>query len=208
MFGLPALVETQDGLVERRAEDLDKPLRQRVAEGSVAVDFDARQEPPGQGLLLFVEGDTLRICTGREPTVLVLGVPPLLFGAAVLLAEPLGLGPLRAIPGAVGVVALVVGAALIGWYALGRQELLVSASEVRRHYHWAGATFARQRVGAEDVEEVVIAAPSGQRGVETVQVISDTGVVSFGATLSPEQRRWVRDCIIAVIGAGSGQTGN
>jgi hypothetical protein len=132
----------------------------------------------------------------------------LTFGAAVLASGPLGLGLLQDIPGSVGIVALLIGAGLLGWFLLGSEELLLSASEVRRHYRWPLGTFSEQRVRADEVEDVAVATAGDQGGAKVVRVIADRGTVSFGATLTAKQLRWVRDCVVAVIGAAGGHEVN
>lgn len=191
-----------------RPEDLDKSIRQRAAEGSLRVEFDPSEGAPGRRLFLFVEGETLRICSGGHPAAPVIGVLGVLFGAAIVASGPLGIGPLQSIPIALGGAAVVVGAAICGWFFLGTEELLVSPSEVQKHYRLPWATWAEKRVRADEAEEVVIGKVGGQKNLKAVHVTSDSDTVTFGTSLSEEQRRWVRNCVVAVISApGPGEQG-
>jgi hypothetical protein len=199
--GLPALVETQDGLESRDVADLDKPVSRRVEEGSVQIAFSPWGEPPGMRLRCSTEGDTFRIAVRWRPLVAVLACVAFLVGVLLLAPERPGGALADGVRGAAGRAAMIVGALLWCWFFLGRAELLVSPSRVRRHYHFLWVTFARKALEADDVEEVLIANVKGYDNAWTVQVVSDDGVISFGRSLSKVQRRWVRDCIISVLSA-------
>jgi hypothetical protein len=97
-------------------------------------------------------------------------------------------------------VALVAGAALLAWALAGlREELRVAPGEVRKWWTWRGKRFAEHAVRGAEIEEVIIAEPLGGKGTKTVQAVSEADTVHFGRALNAAERRWVRDCIIAVI---------
>ena len=130
--------------------------------------------------------------------ILICG-PMLLLGLAALLPQPPGIPYLGALDGGLDVVLLVAGAAGLGWKALAVEELLFSPREVHRRLLIGGLTFAESTLPSGEIEEVVVAPLRGARGTCRVLAVADIGTVSFGMMLSRAQRRWVRDCIIAVI---------
>ena len=52
---------------------------------------------------------------------------------------------------------------------------------------------------ADEVEEVMVRPATGSKSYTTVQAMGDQGTVSYGIGLTPTEKDWVRDCIIAVI---------
>lgn len=132
LLGLPALTETADGLAERAPADLDKPVRQRVVEGSLPLRFDPASRPPGHGLSLSIEGDTLVLRSRMSPLWGLVYGPALLLGLAIPLSRPLGLHSLDSLPDGLSTVLFVVGGVVFAWHLLAREDLLVSPGEVRR----------------------------------------------------------------------------
>ncbi|MHC4591631.1 MAG: hypothetical protein ACYS8L_02925 [Planctomycetota bacterium] len=202
LFGVSALLETEDGIEERRPEDLGKSLRERVAEGSLQVDFDPALGPPSARLLLQIEGDTLSICTrgnllGIPGTLIPVGVLILSVAAAavaLILGLP-GIRPLIPVGAIFGVLSIIAMVVLRGL----REELLVSPREVRSRWHLPWGPTGGTSVPADEVEEVVVRRTAGKHGSRTVQAITDAKTVRFGPLLTQAEREWVRDCIIAVI---------
>lgn len=202
LFGVSALIETEDGIEERRPEDLGKSVRERVAEGSLQVDFDPASGPPSPRLLLQIEGDTLSICTRGNP----LGIPGTLIPVGVLILSVAAatvalitglpgirpLIPVGAIFGVLSIVAMVVLPRIL-------EELLVSPEEVRSRWILPWGPVGGTSVPSDEVEEVVVRRRAGKHGTRTVQVITDEKTVHFGPLLTQAEREWVRDCIIAVI---------
>ena len=190
MLGVPALIKTEDGLAERPAADLDKSVRQRVAEGSLEVAFDPASRPPGSGLSLSIEGDTLVLRSRLRPLLTLLSGPMLLLGVAALVSKPLTVHYLSALAGWLDVYALVVGGAGLAWQALAVEELLVSPRDVRRRLVIGRWAIAESALPSDEIEEVVIATPQIGTMSWKVQAIADSGTVSFGMMLSKAQRRW------------------
>ncbi len=207
LLGTSALIETQDGIEERRVEDLAKSVRELVAEGVLRVEFDATRRPPGRHLATVVEGDTLVV---RTRPGAALGKPGLIVPLVTALAGAgMAVGGLIVKGGAgglplllAGLVALVGGTALMILARRVRQELRVSPDEVRVEWHLpvAGEVFAKA-VPAEEVESVTVRTPEGSSGFTMVQAVTDADTVSFGFGLTDEEKAWVRDCIITVISA-------
>ena len=207
LLDVSALIETEEGIQERHPEDLDKSVRELVAEGLLEVDFDPSEAPPGRHLATSVAGDTLVIetrpgaATGKIGLILPLVVIMAGVGMAVL-------GPVvRGLPGGlplllVGLAGVVVGSALWTLARQTRQELRVAPDRVAVSWHlpFAGEVFSIS-VPADEVESVAVRTPEGSSGFTMVQAVTDTQAVSFGFGLTDEEKAWVRDCIIAVISA-------
>lgn len=203
LMKLPILIETDSGVEERAVEDLDKSVRQRVAEGTLRVTFDPSSGPPGKNLAVAIEGDRLRIWS-RKGTLGLTGssiIRFLLLGGS--LVNLIFIIPAAQLPGvllAIGTVSIVVGVVIYLGLRVCREELLVSRDELRRHWRHPWGTWRKQTMPSDQIEEVVIRRPIGKKKAPaSVQAISDKATIAFGLGLKQPEKEWVRDCIIAVI---------
>ncbi len=202
LFGLPVLIPTESGIQERAVEDLDKSVRQRVAEGTLEVTFDPMAGPPGARLAIAVKGDALIIWTlcgplGRAGKVV--GPILLLAGLGFAVGGPFaGEGALTVL-WTIGGILETAGLVLTFGDRSFRQELLLSPKEMRSRWRTPFGMFGVRVVSANEVEEVVVRTPTGSRGFTMVQAIGDRATVSYGIGLTKAEKEWVRDCIVAVI---------
>lgn len=207
LFGVPALQLTEEGIVERAVESLDKSVRDQVAEGVLEVAFDPSKPPPGENLDVRPEGDCLvmKVGANRFPVGCgVLSVALIGAGLCLILATALGaldlseqymmLGGVTVFAG-MGGVALGVAAKVVS------EELRVSPDEVSRHYTTPWGCFARQRMPAGEVEEVLVAEHHANEALSSVKIVSDEAALTFGSSLSEGEKKWVRDCVITIISA-------
>lgn len=178
---------------------LEESVGEREGEGTLKLRFDPSQRPPGRGLAVHIEGDTMRLSVGPEATSLAVGGLATLFGVAVLALPAFRVELLHSVPRWAALAGLVFGASVLGWNLLVSEELLISAAEVVRQYRSPWGTFRRSSLKADAIEDVIVANNKGSQNVETVQVVSGERRISFGMTLSGNQRRWVRDCVLAVV---------
>jgi len=202
LLNMPVLIETATGIEERRPEDLDKSVRQRVAEGSMKVTFDPSAKPPGKRLQTRIEGDRLVISTGLFSLKWLALVVPILVSAMVaagVIGAVVGKPAvaLSVVAVAIPICALVAVAALLARKV--RQELRISPSEVATRWVLPWRTVAERSVPADDVEDVLIQTPPNSSGVTMVCVLTDDDVLPYGFALKQPEKEWVRDCIIAVI---------
>lgn len=197
LLGTDTLVEDDGRYVSRSAVDLDRSVRERALAGTLKATFDPAADPPGRGLVVHVEGEALRLAAGWSPLSVAGGAVMAMAGGLVLLLQGRGVVPAQVIPPWLAVVSLVLGALGVGYQVLFTEELVVSPKRVTGRWRLAGVVMDESALPADNVEEVVIR--RGERGLPTVEVLSDRGTVSFGIKLSSAQRRWVRDCVIAVI---------
>jgi hypothetical protein len=213
LFHMPASTVTSTGLEERQVGDLDKSVRERVAEGILPIAFDPASIPPGKRLAVRVAGDALVLLARSRPLLSRYGcVVPLLVlgGAAVIAVNVPGGGTPAIVSMVIGVFLLVMGLLTLIVLSQVREELVVSPREVRKRWRHPWGTMRECVLPADRVEEVIIQALPvrgdvvfrrfpGSGTVRSVQVRSDSGTIQFGARLSQTQQIWVRDCIIAVI---------
>jgi hypothetical protein len=200
LFGMPALTETEDGMEERHPDDLDKTVRELVADGILQVQFDPSVPPPGKRLALRVDGDSLAVQVKAGAIGAVRWVLPVIMASIGVVMIAVSFLPDPPVAIMYAGVALVAGAALLAWALAGlREELRVAPGEVRKWWTWRGKRFAEHAVRGAEIEEVIIAEPLGGKGTKTVQAVSEADTVHFGRALNAAERRWVRDCIIAVI---------
>lgn len=205
LFGLLALIQTADGIEERRPEDLDKSVRERVAEGSLDVTFDPSSAPPGNRLSVRVEGGTLTIRTRGNALGAAAWLIPLLMlvgGVATVVVGLILNVPSRPVLLLAGVLANVVATVALAAVRAVTEELMVSPTEVRKRWRHPWGTFREAAAPANEIEEVVVRTPPQSHGVTTVQAITDATTVHFGIGLPRAEKDWVRDCIIAVISRG------
>ncbi len=203
LLGVPALVKTADGYEARAPEDLDKSVRERVAEGSLAVTFDPMSGPPGERLSMHVDGRTLVLQVTRGSRVMIAVGAVLALSAVGLLAAGLVIGgePRRWVLMGVGVLGGVLGLACLLPALVFRQELLISPEEVRRRTRTPWGPTAGKAVPADEIEEVLVRSSTGGSMGSTVQCVTDDMTLQFGGGLPRAAKDWVRDCIIAVVGS-------
>ncbi len=199
VLGLPALVKTDEGYTERAAGELDKSVRERVAEGSLKVEFDAAAGPPGSRLTVRIDGDALRLRARSSAAETVAVALALAFGILAGLGGRFGVPLVGRIPGWIPVLCTAAGAFGFGWLLLITEELLVSPEEVRGRYASPWGSFAEHTMPAAEVEEVYVGSAPDGGGGNRVQVVGDSGVITYGSSLTKAERHWVRDCIVAVI---------
>jgi len=203
LFGLPALMETPEGLEQQAVEDVGRSVREQVAARRLDVGFDASSPPPGRALAVRIEDECLVMrarayglvlaCSGVATLALVTGV--VILAAAFLIGEPAAF--LFAVLCAAELL-LVAAAALAP--VMVPNELAVSPQEVRTRWRHLGGTFRESAIPADEVEQVLLTKAGRGRKPTAVEIISDAKTIRFGAHLTRKQMEWVRDCIIAVIG--------
>jgi len=202
LFGLPALMETPDGLEQQAAEDVGTSVREQVAAGRLEMDFDGSSPPPGRALAMRIEDECLVMRARALGLVLARNaiVAPAFLSGMLILGGAFLLGGSAAIPFAVlGAAQLLVGAAAAMAPVMLPNELVISPQEVRTRWRHPWGTFKESAIPADEVEQVVVAKGGRGRKATAVQIISDAKTICFGAHLTRKQMEWVRDCIIAVI---------
>jgi hypothetical protein len=203
LLDLPALLKTPDGIEQREVDDLDKSVRERIAEGSMELTFDASTHPPGDKLSVSVEGDGLLITTrgGLGKAFKVVPVIFVLTAAGMIAGGIFALSPASIILPITGCFFLLMSMGLAFAARTFGQYLRVSPAGVRTWWTHPWGRFAEKMLPSQEIEEVVVRTPPGSQGFKAVVVIADSGVAWWGMGLSQEELEWVRDCIVTVISA-------
>jgi hypothetical protein len=201
LLGVPGLIETGVGLEARAPDDVDRPVRERVATGTLADSFDPLGKPPGRRLSVAIEGDALllRVRPGLGKGGIV--VPVALFALwAMLDAITWAPGTSAAyrfaefVPLTAGVLATIV-------LILLTDELRVSPRRIEKRWRmpW-GWGIGGAIILAGGVTDVHVAKKGpGLWRSRTVQMVADADILHFGGALDHDAKVWVRDCIVAVI---------
>ena len=206
LFGVPALVETADGMMERQPEDLDKSVRELVQEGQMEVSFDPSAPPPGQRLTVTVDGRFLRISVRGAQMPAALRVVFGLTAAAGVVMAAIGFGRLWGAPiilGIIGTVMFAGDALILAAARLIKPELSASPEVVQKCFLTPWGAFGRQEIPTSAIEEVTVRKQRSQNSPTIVRVVTDAATIDFGLLLGDEEKRWVRDCVVAVISAPS-----
>jgi hypothetical protein len=211
LLDLPALRQREDGTLEERAvEDLDKSVRDMVAEGRMDVTFDPTRPPPGDVLKLTIEGQGLRISALgntlrklRRVVVITTLVTGVILAASGAFLEHLH-GAVRVLLVVAGVADVAVGQVLAYLARQVGQELYVSPTEVSSWWVLPWGEFARRTVSAGQVEDVSVRTPPNSQGFTAVVAETDESHVVFGVGMTDAEKRWIRNCIIAVISKDAG----
>jgi hypothetical protein len=193
----PVLVATEHGIVLRAPEDIDKSVRELLESGRMSAAMSA-DEPPGGRPKLALRGDSLsmRVPRGALGPLRIVALPTsvgVVFMAAGFF-HSVSASPEGAIASSVAAAFLTC----LFLICIG-EELQVSPERISRCWTWLGLRFGSRSVPADSVRDVIAAEQFSDARFRTVQIVSPGVVLHFGRSLKPAQRRWVRDCIIAVI---------
>lgn len=197
-FDLPGIEFEGDEMIRRDSADLDKTVKELVAEGKISAHFD-HSRPPPEGLLLSRHGEgdraelVIEIRTPRLPTGLatVLPIVPLIF---VLI----GTTAPDAFPFAV--FGIVLSLATVGIVLFDRRNpriVRLDRTEIRiidKFGTLFGSTVSALRLNEiEGVRETAI------RTVKAVRIEGDRGYIRVGAGLNPRQIEWLRGFLTSAM---------
>lgn len=207
MLALPALVEAEDGAGERVDDWPGRPLRD-IANEVLLRPRPNIGIPPGSSLIVQRGQDfvaltadpsglgMLRKLLGAE-LPLWLGVPAQLLLQMTFLVLAVGTG--RVFLGAVAATATAITYAVV---RLRREELVVSASEVRKRWRHPWGTSAGRAVATDKVLDVCMRKDKRNLRGTTVEIVARDRTLAFGVGIKRPELEWVRDLVVAVV-AGS-----
>lgn len=215
MLGLPALVEAEDGGGERVDDWPGRPLRDIANEGLLRPRTNI-STPPGSSLTVQLGEDfvaltanpsglgMLRKLLGAElPVWVYYGflAQVLLPTTFLLFLLPAG-GTARVLLGALAAIATAIAYAVV---RLRREELVVSASEVRKRWRHPWGASAGRAVPTDKVLDVCVRKDKQELRGRTVEIVARDRILAFGVGIKRPELEWVRDLVVAVV-AGSAPT--
>ena len=201
-FNLPTLVTTDEGLVRRNVEDLDKSLITLAKAGKVKDDYDADERLPA-GIAYVRKKDKI-ILKARKIIwdaynfialgallFLLLAVAVLSFGTSFRQAfSPLELGAFYLAVGIVFVVAVFV---------LFRKDKLVIKKHKLVHTHkYLLFSHKNDEILKKDIEAIEVSV-NPATGRQCVAVISDAKTITFAKKVPLEGLRRIRKFLIHVV---------
>lgn len=192
-LGRPALTLEEGGaMTERPVTDLDRPVRELVSEGHVAVQFDVTHPP--KGLTFCADGDALVITSARrlQSTTIHPVICTLAISAAVFL-------PVALVFGVAGMVFGPIIVATFVWWRLAREQLRVSRDAVSVRFLGRWGSAAERSMPASSIEMVRVGPAEEALNQTAVRIESDLTSLAFGSSLSPEAKEWVKNCILHVL---------
>ena len=199
-LGLPALVNTDEGLISREVKNLDKSLKEMAELGYVIDNFDAHEKLPST--VAYVRKNDKIVLKARKIVWDAYNISAwaaiISAGALIILAalNPQiflsNLAPAVFYGGCGGMLLIIVCAVFV----LFRKEKLVLKKHkiVNTHKYMLFSTkhdeMPKQEIEAIDVTE------NPQTGRYFVSIISDSKTIEFGAKLPIEDLRWVKRFLI------------
>jgi len=202
LFGLPLLEKTSEGVTA--TDDLDRPLVDRLADGSARTPaFDLAAPALRAGLALHKEDD-LRVVTIKPVTLLRSGAAFLLIACLLFgLALYLGWFPDRV---AAAVPGLLIAAGTI-LYALSMRRKFRHPDQVAvdadslwyRSWNHAEGEWHTESVPLRDIRRIALVRTTGRNELEQMVVESDKQNLAFGARLPAASRRQLRDLLIYLV---------
>lgn len=198
-FGLLALEETPDGMVECLPEELEKSVRDKVREGALAISFDPSAAPPAGLAVQAVDGGLdIRVLqrNWRSP-----GLWGAVAGIGVVLALLVVMGA-WGLPGtvlAVGAGLSLVAAALLGGFMASQTRLQVGRDSVTASLVTPLGEMRQQVIDTAGISGVQMGAPKGQKGGLCLHILTDDGRVYFGTGLPRPALEWLCNCLLAAV---------
>ncbi len=188
---LALLEETDDGIVSRASDDLQKSVRDLAAEGEISVDFDADAQPPTGVMWKHVEGElhvTLTVsATSYGRNILYF------LGAAfmILLAwQEVIEGDYRVIAGVAGAIGAVVFGGILLMGVIAKQRIVITSSEFRYFLETLFGTFGHKSMPLRELESA--------RRVSEGKLVMESGTASISISgVGKPQLLWFERFILA-----------
>ena len=199
-LSLPAMEEGEGGMVRREAGDLDKSVRELIAEGKVDIDYDALSRPV-TGLAVTFEGDVVVLTrTGAANSwwgsLIALLFPLIFVGVAVYAPDMPGVA--RYLFGGLGALFEVLFVAGVMIDLLSRQRLRVGPAGVRVNRAYRASDSAGKRLEIAEIETVSIARKSnGSR--PALAIAGDRETLIFGRGLPRRSLEFAMNTVFAKI---------
>lgn len=200
-FRKPALEQSEDGLVARNTEDLDKSVGELMHEGKVKVDHGALTEK-AEGLAVGFEGETIVITRTGPRNSLIGSILALLFPFIFIYIGFFfddGFKPFLYIFGVMGVLFEVLFLLGVAWDQLSRHRLRIGPRDLRLNEIGPWGETKGKVLQVDQVENVKVGREKGS-GPTAVIVDGDEGLLKFGTRLPRESLDFVHNTILVKIG--------
>ncbi len=195
---LPAMEQEGGETITREVEDLDKSVRDMVAEGKLGIDFDPTEAPP-EGFEVKREGNAL--CLGlsnRHKSTL---------GAALMLIVPvafiyLGFFLTEGRGNMLGLIGVFIFLLLLGWLiwtTVARRTVLLYPEKIHIFYRTRWGDTKGKVYLSEAIEDVRVGSAAERHGRPALIIATGDNKEALCGGLSDEQLVWLRNCILAVI---------
>jgi len=200
LFNLPALEDSEEGIIYRGVDDLDKSIHELVQENKLQINFNSTERPPPR-LSLEVEGDALIVNVLKKTFSLELVVA---FVASGLFLYGGFFGDLpvilRVILGIMGVLCGLISISGLLWEYTKTPQIRLSKDRIQVF----GLDFLAGKEGriinTADIEQALIKKDQGDMLKRPcVFICTDKGEEKIGRGLGTEGLEWLKNRIIAVI---------
>lgn len=194
---LPALEGEEGQFVKRDASDLDKSVRELVAEGKLKVDFDPSRRPP-KGITAEMKDQ--RLCINLPAAPLHLGG---MFGAFLFIGV-FGFIGFFADDASVtfGIIAIILLLIFIGAISLDRYAppvLEVGRDKIKYYRIAPWGDTMEQSISTEEIESVYVGQKHANQGKKGVMVVSDTKSIKIAEGQPEETLEWIKNCILGIV---------
>ena len=201
---MPAVMTTAAGEIYRSIEDLDKPLRQMVAEGLIKDEFDPKKTRP-KTIACAYKKDKI-VVKGRKIVWDAFNWLFIICGGALLTATLFNYERIVSASSQKSAFVLMSALALFviaAVFVLFRKDKLVIKKDKVVHVH-KFMLFSRKNdeLKKDDIEEINVTL-NPVTGRYCVSVISDDKNIIFGKKLPIDDLRWVKQFLIHQIVANS-----
>lgn len=202
-LGLPALIMTDEGMVARKVEDLDKSIRDLAAQGLIENKFDDRKPLP-PSLALVRKRDKTVIKARKiiwDAYNIMAWIAILLFGILLLaasLTDNMSEG-IRHNPWIIGAYVIgVLGIIASIWVLFRKDKIVIKPHKIVIVHKFMLFSKKNTEIYKDDIEAIDVSFnPATERYF--VAINSDKNTAIFGKKLPIEELRWVKQFLINEI---------
>jgi len=197
-LNMPALEEGDEEMIRRDVEDLDKSVRELVAEKKINVEFDPSANPP-EHITLSVEDHLLKITIEKKRISIFGFLFSFLFsGAFVYMGFFVDKCPFL-----FGIMGVLMGLILLGfgiWCLVSKPQARLSKDGVHIFYLTPWGETPGTHIHAQQIEQISIKKVLNKRR-KAVVISTDFQEKTFGHGLNKKSLEWLKNCILAVVSA-------
>lgn len=198
-LNLPAVIQTDDGLVIRDTEDLDKSVRELFAEGKIANQYDAKETMPASIVMVRKKDKTVlkmaKICWDAYNLIAWFMI---ILAAGTLICSAIG-----RCSGTSGVswpmiLFYLLGAFLLIWAIMAlfrKDKIVIKKYKFVVVHKFPLGNFKKDEI-SKDAVEAIIVSENPATGRYFLALSSNAKTIIFGKKLPAEDLKWVRKFLI------------